>query len=362
MDNVPRIALREERKLSRRAFAVLCGVVELYIRTAAPVASKQVARSSKLGLSAATIRNVMARLENDGFLDRSHASAGCVPTDSSMRLYIDSLAQHRPPPNSVRQQLAEQMNIRKRELEEDIEWVAEVTAEFTREAGVAVRPMEEGPVLEAVSLTHLGERRVLGVIVTTDGTIEKRVLTHDSEASAEELQRQSNRINQRFRGMPVERIRALIDRPEPDHTGGTRDEVGHEVLDRLTGQLFNEVEGEFEVQVAGTDYLLQTADFAEAERMRSLVEIFHDRKRIVREWRRALERNRTQVIIGRESEITGSGDLGMVATLFYRRGRRAGALGVVGPRRMDYSRIVPVVEYIGDELTRLFEEGGAVHG
>jgi heat-inducible transcriptional repressor len=362
MENVPRFVLREEQKLSRRAFAVLCGVVELFIRTATPVASKQVARSSGLGLSAATIRNVMSRLENDGFLDRSHASAGCVPTDLSMRLYVDSLAQYRPPPNAVRRQLAQQMSIRKRELEEDIEWVAEVTAEFTREAGVAVRPMEEGPVLEAVSLTRLGEGRTLGVLVTTDGTIEKRVLTQDSEASAEELQRQSNEINQRYRGMPVERIRALIDRAEQDRPGATGSDDGRQALDRLAGQLFNEVEGEFEVQVAGTDNLLQTADFAEPERMRSLIEIFHDRQRIVREWRRALETSRTQVIIGRESEITGSGDLGMVATLFYRRGRRAGALGVVGPRRMDYSRIVPVVEYIGDELTRLFEEGGAAHG
>jgi heat-inducible transcriptional repressor len=348
--------------LSRRAFAVLCGVVELYIRTAAPVASRQLARSSGLGWSAATIRNVMAQLENDGYLDRSHPSAGCVPTDLSLRIYVDSLAQHRPPPTAIRQKLAEQMSIRKRELEEDIVWVAEVTAEVTLGAGVAVRPMEEGPVLEAVSLAHLGDTRILGVIVTTDGTVEKRVLTRDHELSADALQRKSNELNQRFRGMAVERIRMQIRERSREKGGSMREAPDEELSTQLARQLFDEVEGEFEVQVAGTDKLLQTTDFAEPERMRSLFETLQDRRRIVREWRRALERSRTQVIIGRESEITESGDLGMVATLFYRHGRRAGALGVVGPRRMDYSRIVPVVEYIGDEVTRLFEESGAAHG
>jgi heat-inducible transcriptional repressor len=119
--------------------------------------------------------------------------------------------------------------------------------------------------------------------------------------------------------------------------------------------------GEYEVQVAGTDKLLDSVDFAEAERIRSLLAALQDRRRIVNEWRRALDRGRTQVILGHESEVTASGNLGMVATLFYRRGRPAGALGVVGPRRMDYGRIVPMVEFVGDTLTRFLEEPGASH-
>jgi heat-inducible transcriptional repressor len=116
-----------------------------------------------------------------------------------------------------------------------------------------------------------------------------------------------------------------------------------------------------EVRVAGADNLLNTDDFAEAERVRSLFATLQDRRRIAREWRRAFNRGKTQVIIGDESDVTASGALGMVATLFFRGGRRAGAVGVVGPQRMDYSRIVPVVEYIGDSLTRMLEEGGATN-
>ena len=112
---------------------------------------------------------------------------------------------------------------------------------------------------------------------------------------------------------------------------------------------------------AGTDRLLQSAEFTEADRIRSLLSALHDRRRMASEWRRALDKGPTQVIIGRESDVTASGNLGMVATLFFKGGRRAGAVGVVGPRRMNYGRIVPVVKFIGDALTRMLEEPGASH-
>jgi heat-inducible transcriptional repressor len=354
-----RIIDGEGMNLSRREFVVLNGVVEEYIRTGAPVASRQVVRSSSLRLSSATIRNVMAKLEEGGYLARSHASAGCVPTDAGFRLYVDSLEPNRRPPIRVRSELLEQVTANRRELVEDLEWVAQVIADATWEAGMAVRPMDEGPVLEAVSLVDLGAQRVLGVVVTTDGSVEKRVLLRDREPSVGELQQESEFLNRAFRGKSVDAIRRLT---------AFEDECGvpsrDPVADRATTtarDLFREDVGEFEVQVAGTDRLLESVDFAEAERIRSLLAALQDRRRIVNEWRRALDRGRTQVILGHESEVTASGNLGMVATLFYRRGRPAGALGVVGPRRMDYGRIVPMVQFLGDTLTRLLDEPGASH-
>ena len=164
-----------------------------------------------------------------------------------------------------------------------------------------------------------------------------------------------------FRGMPIERVRRQLS----GEGGEDPTELGHDLVERAAevGRLlFEETASEIEVQVAGTDHLLSSTDFAEADRIRSLVATLQDRQRIVREWRRALHHGGPQVLIGHESELTAEGDLGMVATLFYHQGRSAGALGVVGPRRMDYGRIVPVVEFIGDTLTRMLEEGGFAHG
>lgn len=347
-------------ELSRRESSVLCGVVDLYIRTGSPVASRQVVSSCGQGVSAATIRNVMAKLEKEGYLTRGHASAGCVPTDTGFRRFVDSLSPLPRLPGAIRRQLEERIDAMKRELFEDIAWVARVAAESTREAGVAMRPMDDGPVLEAVSVVRLGGRRALGLVVTTDGAVEKRVVNFEEPPTTEELQHESNYLNHLYSGMPIEHIREHLARQREEN--GCSDPLSLE--SRAAGvaqQLFDDTVGDFEVEVVGTSKLLHSEDFAEAERIRSLVSTLQDRRRIVKEWRRAFDLGKTQVLIGRESEVTASGNLGMVATLFYRKGRRAGAVGVVGPRRMDYGRIVPLVEFMGDTLTQMLDGPGAPH-
>ncbi len=341
--------------LTSREQTVLCCVVELYIGSGVPVASREIANASGLNLSSASIRNVMAKLESKGYLGRPHPSAGSVPTDRSFRIFVDTL-RPRQVPNSVRRRLLERMSAMRRELVEDLEWVAKVTADATNEAGMAMRPMGEKPVVEAVSLVALGGRRVLGVIVTSDGSIEKRVLLRDDQPTREELQEESSFLTGELGGRSIDGIRE-----QPLCTGGEPPGSVEARSREAAQQLFADCGESVELQLAGTDRLLQSADFVEADRVRSLFSTLQDRRRIATEWRRAFDRGPTQVIIGRESEVTASGNLGMVATLFYKEGRRAGALGVVGPRRMDYTRIVPVVEFIGDTLTRMLEEPGARH-
>jgi heat-inducible transcriptional repressor len=348
----------EDVDLTARERAVLACVVELYVGSGAPVASRQIVASSGLDLSSATIRSIVAGLESNGLLTRPHASAGSLPTDRGYRTFVDSLSVQRDLPVAFRRQLEARIFSLRRELVEDLEWVAQVAADLTQEAGVAMRPIGEQPVVEAVSLVPLGGRRALGVIVTTDGAVDKRVIAFDDEPRAESLQEESSYLTTTFRGAAPEQIRRWIETTsEPD--------AGLDAVARRAAatarQLFAERDEDVEVQFAGTDRLLQSAEFTEADRIRSLLSALHDRRRMASEWRRALDKGPTQVIIGRESEVTASGNLGMVATLFFKGGRRAGAVGVVGPRRMNYGRIVPVVKFIGDALTRMLEEPGASH-
>jgi len=348
----------EVADLTARERAVLACVVEFYIGSGAPVASRQIVSSSGLDLSSATIRNVVARLESKGLLTRPHSSAGSLPTDRGYRTFVDALCVQRHLPTPVRRQLEARIFSMRRELVEDLEWVAQVAADVTQEAGVAMRPIGEEPVVEAVSLVPLGGRRVLGVVVTTDGTVDKRMLVCDDEPLAESLQEESNYLTTTFRGASHEQIRRWIE--EADEPDAGLDAVARRAAGTAR-ELFADRDEGIEVQLAGTDRLLQSAEFTEAERIRSLLSALHDRRKMAMEWRRALDKGPTQVIIGRESEVTASGNLGMVATLFFKGGRRAGAVGVVGPRRMNYGRIVPVVKFIGDALTRMLEEPGASH-
>jgi heat-inducible transcriptional repressor len=199
---------------------------------------------------------------------------------------------------------------------------------------------------------------VLGVIVTTDGAVDKRVLVLDDQPRAESLQEESNYLTTAFRGESPDQIRRRIQAADDAQT--ELDPLARRAA-ATARALFAERDDGVEVRFAGTDRLLQSAEFTEADRIRSLLSTLNDRRRMASEWRRAFDRGPTQVIIGRESDVTASGNLGMVATLFFKGGRRAGAVGVVGPRRMNYGRIVPVVKFIGDALTKMLEEPGASH-
>jgi heat-inducible transcriptional repressor len=203
-----------------------------------------------------------------------------------------------------------------------------------------------------VSLVLLENRRVLGVIISDDGTVEKRVLELNRDTTREELQTLSNFLTRILSGTSLEDVDECLNRLTEIGDVPAKGDVRSDARE-IVRQLFSIEENEIEVRVAGTDNLLATADFSEIDRVRSLLATLQDRSGIAKEFRRLFSRGRTQVLIGEESEATASGSLGIVATLFFRDQRRAGAVGVVGPRRMDYRRIVPVVEFIGDTLTEM---------
>lgn len=337
--------------LTRRQLSVLREVVERHIDHGGAVASGPVAASPRVGLSPATVRGVMAALEEQGLLTRAHPSAGCLPTDAAYRVYIEKIARRRVLAPRAKHVLAARFSALRRELVEDLEWVARLLAEATNETALAVRPLGEQPTLRAISLVPLSGRRVLAVLVTADGAVVKRVIRIEEELDEGALQEAANFFGRELAGRSLADAVSELERqavgsdprPEAERALG------------IARALLAEPDGDAEILVAGTDRLLGQAEFAGPHEVRSVLEVLEDRRQIVSEWRRALEADRTQVILGGESEVTAAGNLGMVATLFFRDGRRAGAVGVVGPRRMDYLRIVPLVEYIGETLTTMLE-------
>jgi heat-inducible transcriptional repressor len=223
-------------------------------------------------------------------------------------------------------------------------WVARLAADLTNEAGVVVRPVGEGESLEAMTVVDLGGRKVLGVTVTTDGRVYRRVAGAGEGLRFDRLQRLAARVSSELRGQRIDVIRLEVANLPTHDVSVRRSEA-----DTL-GELLPPNE-KSEVQVAGAENLLDDRAFDEIDRLRSVVKVLQDRPGIAAEWRRALRSKPTRVFIGRESRLTESGNLGMVATLFYRGDRSVGAVGIVGPRGMNYRRVVPVVECIGESLS-----------
>ena len=206
---------------------------------------------------------------------------------------------------TIRLQLEERMATMRRELVEDIEWVAQLIAEATNEAGVAVRPIGDGPALEAVSLVLLDNNRILGVIVTDAGAVEKRVLELGGERTRERLQTLSNYLTTHLAGMSMREIEMRMDNAFPADDPRSSQELKSEAME-IARQLFSSDGRDVEVWVAGTENLLAASDFGDIERVRSLLTTLQDHARIAEEFRRAFARGRTQVLIGEESEATAS--------------------------------------------------------
>ncbi len=340
--------------LSTREIAVLEEAVRIYIETGEPVSSRRIARRSKLGVSPATIRNIMADMEERGYFVQPHPSAGRVPTDRSLRFYVDQLSRRKGLSEATRRRLEERLRSAHPDLWEDLEWVARLLAEFTREAGLAVRPLGDEPVVEAVFLAPLSASKVLGVIVTAGGAVVRRVLSVDKKLNADDLRSAAGHLTGLAQGRSVGEIRKWLER------AGSGEEPSLDPLARELGsQLFSAAAGESELVIAGTEWLLERPEFERTPSARKALGVLTDGERITEMLRERLDESRSaRVIIGDETEVTGEGELGIVAALFFREGRKVGAVGVVGPRRMNYEKIVPVVEFIGDSVTRMLDEEG----
>lgn len=300
--------------LTRREGAVFEAIVELFLRTGQPVASREVSASKGQRLSPASIRGVMVRLEELGLLARPHPSAGCTPTDCGLRFHIDHSVRNSKPSPAVRRRVEARFGQTRSVAVDDLGWVAGLAAELTQEAGVAVRPVGEDPVFESLALVPLGGGRVLAVVVTADRWVEKKVVSAENHGlTVVDLGDFAAGVSRRFSGQGLGTIREFLEEASTELAGISGEELG------FLKDVFRNP-GDGEVQVAGAENLIENEAFSEVGRIRSVVKVLEDRPRLAGEWRRALKTTATRVLIGSESPLTAGGNLGMVATLFYRGG------------------------------------------
>lgn len=342
--------------LSEREREILCEVVELYLASGEPVASAALARVSRTGLSSASLRSVMADLEDKGFLLQPHTSAGRIPSDLGFRLYIDKLLQgavlsHRderrlramlPPAGSLEEVLAQ---------------VSRVLADVTAEVGMAMAPASQQASLQSIHFVRVAPQRVLAVVVTAGGLVDSRLLTVERDFHSAELERISNYCTQSFAGHPLheisKRLLALMaeERAQADELLAGVVALGKRAVttDGVPGG---------EVFVEGADRLLDRAGPGQFHAVRRLLAAFADKALLLSLLNGFLVSSGPRVLLGSEFSLVDGDDLGLIVTSFHRSSGEDGLIGVVGLKRMDYPRIIPIVDYIGQYLTGAGREPG----
>jgi heat-inducible transcriptional repressor len=340
--------MNPEDLLDERQREVLRAIVQEYISTGGPIGSSQLARRAEFDVSSATMRNVMADLEELGYLEKPHTSAGRVPTDRGYRFYVDTLVRLREPPPRDRELI--QQNVSSNTgVEEAFEEATRVLHFITRHAGVVVT-RGSGTVFQRIDFVHLRENRVLAVMVATNGQVLNKVFTVEFAVSAEELVKASNYLNELLAQAPVDDLRGRIQQ-EMDRDRALYDELAKKAL--ALGRAATDLPRAERLVIGGTGSFLDAPEFADVEKARALFRALEEKTKLLDLLDRVQRAREMQIFIGSESDFSSGPEVSVIASPYAGEQGVLGAVGVIGPTRMNYQRIIPLVNFTAQVLARV---------
>ena len=332
-----------EEALSERAQLLLKALIESYIRDGLPVGSRTLSRDSGLSLSSATIRNVMADLEELGFVVSPHTSAGRIPTDKGYRLFVDSLLKLKP-------LQSEEIDDIERRLRNDVsngrtlvQTVSQMLSSVTQMAGLVTLPNPHYVALSQIEFIGLSENRALAIMVMNNREVENRVVQLERAYSSEELRRAANYLNEAFAGRSLPEVRASLLK-QLQETRQTMNQLMQDAI-QMAQKVFETPGGEqVEYVIAGETNLMGFAELSNVDRLRRLFEAFNEKHDMLRLLDNCLRAQGIQIFIGHESGYQILDDISVVTAPYMLDNQVVGVLGVIGPTRMAYERVIPIVD------------------
>lgn len=335
--------------MDERKFRILQAIIDDYIVTAMPVGSRTISKKYDIGgLSSATIRNEMSDLEELGFLDQPHTSAGRVPSAKAYRLYVENLLQgaQKLPVQEARL-LRVHFDLRAKQVEDVIENAARAISDVTHYTAVVMAPTTRSPRLRHVQLVPVSENAALLVLVTDVGIIKDTVIHVDSQLGVDHLHEISKLLTEQLSGLPVEEIRAKLD--EIAHTFHLHRQVLDGVLEAA------EKGGSGEYTIGGRSNLLQYPEYSDTEKARAVLAVLETRDKLMQLMQAAPQMAFT-IRIGDETGMPETSDCSVVSMTYRIGDETTGTIGVIGPTRMQYARVLPVLDYMGKALSRIIGE------
>ena len=340
-----------DEPLARRRMSILGTVVYEYIATGEPVGSATLTQKYNLGVSPATVRAEMASLEEEGYLDQPHTSAGRVPSDRGYRYYVDHIMLPETLTGEEKTRIRAQVRQASRQLDTAVDKASHILSDLTKSIAFAMAPRLHGQVLSHVQLIWVAQHSVHIVLVTNLGLAAQTTVEVSESVDADALTRACNNLNRRFAGRPLSQI-------------GTRelDEASREIalpadLVRVLANLFaeqGETDAERRLFAGGANNLLDQQEFRDLRKLRAILDLLEEQRTLYSLLHASLAGEGPRIAIGSE---LGNADMSecSVLTVPYKVGvRNVGAVGVLGPRRMQYARLVALVNYMADSLHSLF--------
>ncbi|MEE9352609.1 MAG: heat-inducible transcriptional repressor HrcA [Thiotrichaceae bacterium] len=342
-------------ELNERAKHLLKVLVEQYIDNGQPIASTALASHSGLSLSSATIRNVMANLEDLGLIHAPHTSAGRIPTPKGYRVFVDSLVSVQELDAETLAQMQGHIDLPNNPTEL-IHSASNLLSGITQLAGIVSLPSRKNIGIRRIEFINLSAKQVLVVLVLTDGEIQNKLLEVKREYSSSELQQATNYLNETLQGQTLQQVkqRLLTEMhkvyDDVDQTMRTAMELADQTFDEL------DTSSQDEVVMAGKSNLIHCDDLSDMGKLRSLFGAFEEKRQMLSLLNTALEADGVQIFIGNESGYQAFDDCSLVTSTYETEDGSIGVLGVVGPTRMAYERVIPVVDITARLLSATFKK------
>jgi heat-inducible transcriptional repressor len=340
-------------QLSERELRILEAVVQTYIETAEPAGSQTIARRYGLGVSPATIRNTMSELEDKGYLFHPHTSAGRIPTERAYRVYVNEIMRLAPLSPAARTTLQAELQASRNIVDEILQRAAQVLGVLTQELGVAVAPALDEMVLERIELVRVSSERLLLVFNLRSGVVRTIFVEVPARLSTESVFEVARVLNQRLAGLTLMKIRSTL--PERLRDTGAQSD-GSELLNIFIAEreeIFALSDEQNAVVLGSAQMLADQPEFASNVRMRDLLRLTEGRD-LLREALAARRQMGISVTIGGENPDTRLSDFTLV-TASYQAGGLKGVIGVMGPTRMPYDKIIGLVEHTSRLVEGLLE-------
>lgn len=338
-------------QMDERKFRILQAIIDDYILTAMPVGSRTISKKYDIGgLSSATIRNEMSDLEEMGYLDQPHTSAGRIPSDKAYRLYVDNLlrgAQQLPADEA--RQLRVHFDKRARQVEDVIATAAQAISDVTRYTAVVTGPTSAAPKIRRVQIVPVSEASALLLLITNVGIIKDTIIHVDEMLDADKLHELSNMLSEQLAGLAPGEVRAKL-----DEIRGTF-HLHRQVVDGVLEAAEKGAPGD--VRIGGRSNLLHYPEYSDAEKARAVLSVLETPVKLMQLMQSVPQMTFT-IRIGDETGMPETSDLSVVSMTYRIGDETTGTIGVIGPTRMQYARVLPVLDYMGRALGHIMSDAG----
>jgi heat-inducible transcriptional repressor len=340
--------LHEE--LNDREKTILRSIIQQFILTASPVGSRNITKRFNVGVSPATVRNIMSDLEDTGFIDHPHTSAGRVPTDKGYRYYVDTLMEIQKLKNSDKGIIDKSLDQNILETDEILKVASRLLSSITNQIACVTYPTLDKGILEKIQLVSLTSTRLLVVVSIKSGLVKTITLEFTSEIGNIKLQKVEALLNERLNGLTFHEIRKTVKERFVD-VGESEKPVIRLFIDSVD-KIFKDHHKEDKLVISGATNVIHQPEFEDPEKFQSIIELIENKDIIIHimEKQKLDSVDSLVISIGSENEVEKFNEYSFI-TKEYKFGETSGTLGIIGPKRMEYSRIIAIIDYLSKILS-----------